>query len=92
MYKGLYTAQIDISNSPMAHAADTGRQIMALCENIMTLKLTDEEAFRAMDKTVTACLLDVDRWRLRNDLIEDVKNLKNASLPGCVLFLLIIMT
>ena len=92
MYKGLYTAQIDISNSPMAQAADTGRRIRTLCENIMTLKLTDEEAIRAMDKNVTACLLDVDKWRLRNDLIEDVTKLKNTSLPGYVLFLLTIMT
>ena len=92
MYKGLYTAQIDISNSLMAQAADTGRWIRTLCDNIMTLKLTDKEAITAIDKNVTACLLDVDKWRLRNDLIEDVTKLKNTTLPRYVLFLLTIMT
>jgi hypothetical protein len=87
MYKALYTAQIDISNSPMAQAVDTGRQIRTLCEDIMNLKLTDEEAIKAVERSVTGCLLDVDKWRLRYDLIEDVRKLKNTSLPRYVLSL-----
>ena len=80
MYKGLYTAQIEISASPMVQASATGKRIADLCEKIRTLNLTNAQAIKSLSDNFDACMAEVDAWRLRSDLIEDVKKLKNNAL------------
>lgn len=86
MYKSLFTAQIDLTTSPMTQAAATGKEIVALCEEITNLNLTDANAINTIDGKVRLCLKDVDLWRLRSDLLDDVGKLKNNRMnPGSVL-------
>ena len=85
MYKSLFTAQVDLETSPMAQAAATGKDVVALCEEITTLNLTDATAIEATDGKVRVCLKNVDLWRLRSELLGDVGKLKNYKMnPGSV--------
>ena len=80
IYKGLFSAQLELSVSPMVQASATGKKIAGLCENIKSLNLTDAQAIEAMSQNFKACIAEVDGWRLRSDLIEDVKKLNNNNL------------
>lgn len=85
MYKDLFTAQIDLTTSPMVQAAATSKEIVALCEGITKVNLTDASAIKAIGDKVSACLKDVDLWRLRSDLLGDAGKLKNDGMkPGLV--------
>jgi len=80
MYKGLFTAQVDLATSPMSQAVSTSKEIVSLSEEISRLDLTNAAAIRALREKVQACLHDVDLWRLRNDLVADAVKLKNDEI------------
>ncbi|KAL9082578.1 MAG: hypothetical protein Q9165_008851, partial [Trypethelium subeluteriae] len=83
MYKSLLTAQIDLATSPMVQAAATSKEIVALCEEITNLNLTDTTAMIAIDNRVRVCLSNIDLWRLRSDLLDDIGKLDNDKMiPG----------
>lgn len=80
MYKDLYTAQVEISTSPMVQASATSKKIVSLCDKIKTLDLTKEDKVSEVRREVVSCLSEVDLWRLRSDLIGDVKKLENKNM------------
>ena len=80
IYKGLFTAQLEVSDSPMVRAAATGNKVAGLCEKIKNLNLIDAQAIKSMSDDFNACIQEVDAWRLRSDLIDDVKKLRNTNL------------
>ena len=80
MYKGLVTAQITLSISPMVGASATCDKITGLCETIKSLNITDTQAIRRMSDDFNVCMEEVDAWRLRSDLVEDVRKLQNNDL------------
>ncbi|MCJ1393278.1 hypothetical protein MMC18_006150 [Xylographa bjoerkii] len=80
IYKSLFTAQIEVATSPMTQAASIGKDIVALCEEVKKLNITNETATKAIESKVRACLNDVDLWRLRCDLIDDSRKLKDNKM------------
>jgi hypothetical protein len=80
MYKSLFTAQIDLTTSPMVQAATTSKAIVELCDQITQMDLTDGTAVQQMEEKVKDCLSNVDLWRLRNDLLADVENLRKVNM------------
>ncbi|KAL9609492.1 MAG: hypothetical protein Q9167_005741 [Letrouitia subvulpina] len=80
MYKNLYTAQVEISTSPMVQASATSKKIVTLCDKIKTLDLTKGNEILEVRREVVSCLSEVDLWRLRSDLIGDVEKLKNDKM------------
>jgi hypothetical protein len=83
LYQSLYMAQTELLASPMKQAADFTPKISALCDEIKMLKMSDSNAINQLKLRVENCTTEANNWRLRSDLVEDVKKLKNEKLnPG----------
>ncbi|EXU98772.1 hypothetical protein X797_008246 [Metarhizium robertsii] len=83
LYQSLYMAQTQLLASPMTQAAGFALKISALCDEIKTIDVADKGGIAQIQARVNECTEEADRWRLRQDLIDDAKKLerKNFS-PG----------
>ena len=80
IYKGLFTAQIELTTSSMEGASSTAKKIAALCETVRTLDLTKSKEIKRINQEFVDYLAEADKWRLREELVEDVQKLKNFKL------------
>lgn len=83
LYKNLYTAQVEVSTSPMVQASETSDKIADVCSkisNFSNFDLTQEGQLSKIRREAQSCLEEVDLWRLRSSFIGDVVKLRDNNL------------
>lgn len=80
LYQSLYMAQTQLLSSPMTQAAQLTPKISSLCDTIKDMDINDAAMLAKMKTEVADCVNEAEKWRLREDLIDDAKKLSNPTL------------